>query len=104
MQKPFIIFIRVFEAGHRAKACSPADERLIEFFPKCGRPHKGFIIKSGGEKRVEFVVDRQRIKRERRPAVLAPGLQPVKQFCYSCPRIGFLPCATAQFNQRVGFF
>ena len=101
MQEPFVIAVRILQPRQRAKPRRTPDDRLIHFLPKCSRPHEGLVIKPGGEKRIQPVVDRHRVKLQRRPTVLAFRLQPVKQLRHRRPRVRLGPRAGPQLHQRV---
>src|SRR5581483_9367028 len=54
-----------------------ADGRLIDLLPERGRPHEGLVVEAGAEDRREKLVHREQIEFERRPAVLARGVEAV---------------------------
>ena len=104
VQKALVIGIGVFQPREAAKARRAPDDGFIDFFPKRRRPHEGFVVKARRQKAVETVVDRQRVKLQAGPAVLALRGQPVKQLCHGGAGVGFLPRARAQFDQGVRLF
>ena len=65
--------------------------------------HKRLVIKSGRQKTGRHIVDRAQIVRQRWPAILADGLEPVIGLDDGRPRVGLGAGTGSQPNQRVGF-
>ena len=59
VQEPFVIQIRVVLFGQRPKASGMPNNGFIQFFPKRGRPHEGFVIESSSQEIRQTVVDCQ---------------------------------------------
>ena len=101
VQKALVIAVGVLQPAERPEARSAADDRLIQLFPERGRPHEGLVVKPRRQKRIETVVDGQRVKPQAGPAVLALRRQPVEQLGHGGAGVGFLPRAGTQFDQRI---
>ena len=80
-----------------------ADEFFIEH-PGTGaapRPDKGLVVEPGGQETRDRVVDGPEIQVQRRPAVLALGLEAVKGLDHRGPRVGFVSHTASQADQGV---
>ena len=82
-------------ARRLAQAGGAADERLVDLVPEALRPHEGLIVEAGREQHVERVVHRADVAGQRRPAVLALGLQPVEDLQHRRPRVRLEPPVAA---------
>ena len=100
----FFVSIRVRTLGGAAEAGGPADQRLVDLLPERCRPHEGLVVEPGRQNRAEQPIDGAHVEAERRPAVLAHGLQPVEQFDGGGLAVRLAAPAAAQLDQRVGFF
>ncbi len=96
------VAIRVFGLGGAAQAGGAADGRLVDLLPEPRRPHESLVVEAGREKRREQAVDRQDIEAERRPAVLARGVETVVKLDRRGARVGLAPGAGAQLDEGVG--
>ena len=97
------IAVGVFHPGGPAKPGGAADQRLVQLFPEAFGPHEGLVVKTCRQQRRQQLVDAQRVKPQRRPAVLAIGDQAVVKLGGGGARIGLAPGTGAQFHQRIGF-
>ena len=104
MQKTLVIVIRVFLHREVAQTCGHPNGRFIKLFPKRFGPHEGLVIEPRSEPRGHQVVHCHQIVFQRAAMVLAGGGQPVEKLGNRRARVGFLMCAGAQLDERVGFF
>ena len=91
----------------RRRAAEPgalSDDRLIDAFPELRRPHEGLVVEAGAEERAHQPVDRLHVEFQRRPAVLARGVEPVVKLDHGRARIGLAPRAGPQLDQRIRLF
>src|SRR4051794_41529736 len=99
-----LVRVRIGLRTCAAKTGSMPDRWFVQLLPERRRPHEGFVVEAGNEKRREERVDRPDIERERRPAILAARFETLVKLDYSCPRIRFAARAATQFDERVWFF
>ena len=99
-----LVAVRVGLLAGAAQTCGAANRGLVEFFPERRRPHEGLVVEASAEERREPAVHCLHVEGKRGPAVLALRLQPLEELDHGGARVGFAPCALAQFHQRVGFF
>src|SRR5205085_3845270 len=75
-----LVSIGIGDARGAAEAGGTSDQRFVEGFPERRRPHEGLVVEAGADQRAKPRTDRHRVKAERRPAVLARGLEAVVEF------------------------
>ena len=89
-------------AGGAAEAGGAADQRLVDLLPEGGRPHEGLVVEAGARSSGrQQRVHRQQVEAQRRPAVLARGVEPVVELDRRRPRVRLAPRAGAQLDQRI---
>src|SRR6185312_8423809 len=80
-----------------------SDPRLVDRFPRAPRPHERLVVKSGGDKRREHVVQGAEVEGEARPAVLTVSLESLVNLNLGGAQIGRIArVVTTNRNQRVG--
>ncbi len=87
----------------RTQPGGPANKRFVQFFPESRRPHEGFVIKSGPQKRRQQVVGFHDVKIKRRKPVLAGGGQTAIKFLCGGAYIWRDLAVFADLHQRIGF-
>ena len=88
-----------------AKPCRPADDRLIDVFPRLLRLHECLVVKARHKQRRQQIINLADIIRQRRPPVLALRDQPVMQFNLRSPEIGRVASAAPiNADKRIRLF
>ena len=93
----------VFDLRRCAQATGFADKALVKH-PGLGRPHKGLVIKTGGEQRRAPAVDAEQARQCARPAVDAFSHEMVIQLNLGHLGVGDGVRAALELHQRRRFF
>ena len=101
MREGLLVMVWVRFRRGAAEPCAPSDDRLVDALPELRRPHEGLVVEARAEERAHQPVDRLHVEFERRPAVLARGVEPVVKLDHGRARIGFAPRAGPQLDQRI---
>ena len=99
-----LIAVRVCLIGKRAETGGAPDHGLIKPVPEGARPHKGLVVETRREERLQKRIDGEKIEFERGPAVLAPRHEAVKYLYHRRLGIGLCAPATAQRDQGIRLF
>ena len=81
-----------------------AHERFIDVFPEGARVHEHFVVKASGQEAGEQRVDRADVKFQRRPVVLACGVEAAEQLGRGGPLVGFEFGTLTHVEKRIGLF
>src|SRR5690606_12098415 len=81
-----------------------ADEMLVEHPGLPRRPHEGLVVEAGRDEGRGQLVERADVPLQRRPGMLAGGLEPVEQFRDRGTGVGLAPGAGPELDQGIRLF
>ena len=102
MRGRMFVAVGIRQSACRAEPGGAADQRLVDLLPKGRRPHEGLVVEAADEQRREKLVGSENIEIERRPTILAFGLEPVVKLYGRGLSIRLAPRAAPQRDERIG--
>ncbi len=96
-----LVMVGVWRLCRAPKTRGAADGGLIDLLPEGGRPHEGLVVEARPEDRGEELVRREQIELQRRPPVLARGVEPVIELDGGGAGVGLAAGAVAKLDERV---
>ena len=101
MGEGLLVMVWVRLRRRAAEPGAPADDRLVHTLPELRRPHEGLVVEARAEERAHQPVDRLHIEFQRRPAVLARGVEAIVKLDHGGARIGLAPRSRPHLDQRI---